>query len=205
MAVEGMSRAAIARIEGIDWNTVNRWLSKAADFAYRFNDAKTRAIELVELQADEIRTFAPEKVRPTWIFTCMEVCSRLWISTVVRRRSFPNTHALFIDTLARGIIVGVPLIATDGLRFYARVVRRLFGPACIYGQVVKTWRKDRVINVERRPVIGSWWRLQNALEDSQDSTTLNTAYIERLNLTHFDDRSRIWRAAAQGTRVALVG
>jgi len=49
--------------------------------------------------------------------------------------------------------------------------------------VVKTWRKDRVIKVERRPVVGSWRRLEKALEHSQDSSKLNTAYIERLNLT----------------------
>ena len=110
MAFEGMNRAAIARIEGVGWNTVNRWLTKAADFAYRFNDARTREIELIELQADEISTFAPGKARPTWVFTNMEVCSRLWVSTVVGRRNYRNTHALFIDTLARGIIVDVPLI-----------------------------------------------------------------------------------------------
>ena len=68
MAVEGMSRAAIARIEGVGWNTVNRWLRKAADFAYRFNDARTRGIELIELQADEIRTFVPGKAKPTWVW-----------------------------------------------------------------------------------------------------------------------------------------
>jgi IS1 family transposase len=183
MAVEGMSRAAIARIEDVGWNTINRWLSKAGDFAHRFNDARTREIELIELQADEIRPFAPGKARPTWVFISMEVCSKLWVSTVVGPRCYRNTRALFNDTIARGIIVGVPLIATDGLKFYARVVRRLFGPACIYGQVVKTWRTDRVIKVERRPVIGSWRRLETALEHSQDPDTLNTADIERLNLT----------------------
>ncbi len=79
--------------------------------------------------------------------------------------------------------MGTPLIATDGLKFYARVLRRLFGPACIYGQVVKNCRKDRVIKVERRAVIGTSRRLDEALEHSQDSAKLNTAYIERLNLT----------------------
>jgi hypothetical protein len=33
-------------------------------------------------------------------------------------------------------------------RFNERVIRKLFGVACIYAQVVKTWRKDRVIRVE---------------------------------------------------------
>ena len=40
-----------------------------------------------------------------------------------------------------------------------------------------------MIKVERRPVIGSSRRLEEALERSEDSTRPNTAYIERLNLT----------------------
>ncbi len=69
-----MSRAAIARVEGVGWNTANRWITRAAAFAQRFNDVKTKDIELIELQADEIRTFAPAKAQPTWVFTSMEVC-----------------------------------------------------------------------------------------------------------------------------------
>ena len=69
MAVEGMSRAAITRIEGVGWNTAHRWLARAAEFALRLNDAKTNEIEIIELQADEIRTFAPGKAKPTWVFT----------------------------------------------------------------------------------------------------------------------------------------
>jgi IS1 family transposase len=183
MAVDGMSRAAIARVEDVSWNTVNRWIDRAAAFAKRFNDVKTNGIELIELQADEIRTFAPSKARPTWVFTSMEVCSRFWVATVVGRRSYRNTFSLIHDTLGRGIIEKVPLIATDGFKFYARVIERLFGATCIHGQVSKTWRKDRVTKVERRPVIGTRRHLDEALERSEDSEELNTAYIERLNLT----------------------
>jgi hypothetical protein len=102
---------------------------------------------------------------------------------VVGRRSYRNTHSLINDTLARGIIVGIALTTTDGFKFYERVIGRHFGAACVYGQVVKTWRKDRVTMVERRPVIGTRRRLDQALECSEDSVRLNTAYIERLNPT----------------------
>ena len=183
LAVEGMSRAAIARVEGVGRNTIERWLNRATQYAQRLNDERTRGIELIELQADEIRTFEQRKACPTWIFTCMEVCSRFWVWTVIGRRSYRNTHTLLNDTLARGIIAGIPLIATDGFKFYAQVVGRLFGTACIYGQVIKTWRKDRVTSVDRRPMIGTSRRLEAALERSEDSVKLNTAYIERLNLT----------------------
>ena len=174
LSVEGMSRAAIARVEDIAWHTADRWLSKASALAQRFNNRHLDGVPLVELQADELRTFAPRKERPTWVFTSMEVCSRLWLSTVVGRRSYANTKALFNDTLGRGDIIGTPLIMTDGFEFYERVIRGLFGVACIYAQVVKTWRKDRVIRVERRAVIGTPRRLDKALDESEDSTRANT-------------------------------
>jgi hypothetical protein len=78
---------------------------------------------------------------------------------------------------------GYPLIATDGFDLYEKVVRRLFGIACVYGQVLKTRRNDRVIRVDRRQIIGARWRFDEALAESEDSVTLNTSFRERLHLT----------------------
>ena len=77
----------------------------------------------------------------------------------------------------------VPLVATDGFQFYKRVVRRILGPACLYGQVIKTRRNDRIIKVERRTLIGDTWRFEETLRDSEDSSKLNTSFVERLSLT----------------------
>ena len=77
----------------------------------------------------------------------------------------------------------VPLISTDGFQFYKRVVRRILGPACLYGQVIKTRRNDRIIKVERRTLIGDAWRFEETLRDSEDCSKLNTSFVERLNLT----------------------
>ncbi len=112
----------------------------------------------------------------------MEVSSRLWTSTVVGRRSYRNTKALISDTTRRARDPQLPLITSDGLEYYARVVREIYGTACIYGQVVKTWRKNGVGKVERLAVIGSARQLANALENSEDSEKLNTSFIERQNL-----------------------
>ena len=75
------------------------------------------------------------------------------------------------------------LIATDGFQSYKRVVRRILGSACLYGQVIKTRRNDRIIKVERRTLIGDAWRFEETLRDSEDSSKLNTSFVERLNLT----------------------
>lgn len=183
LSVEGLIRAAIARIEGVNWKTVDRWLCRASSAARRFNDLAIKDVELTELQADELRTFVPRKTRATWVFTSIEVCSRLWVSTVVGRRSYQNTSNLLNDTAARGHSIGIPLITTDGFKYYGRVIRTLFGVACIYAQVIKTLRKDRVVRVAVRPVIGTTRKLEIALEHSEDSERVNTSYIERLNLT----------------------
>ena len=46
---------------GIAWNTVHRWLERAANACRRFNENRIEAIEIVELQADEIRSFVVGK------------------------------------------------------------------------------------------------------------------------------------------------
>ena len=134
LSIEGVSKSAIARVKRIGWNTVDRWLERAAAYCRRFNDVTITALEIPEIQADEIRTFAGGKDDVVWIFATLDVASRLWPSTVVGRRSYRNTFALFKDTLRRMRAVCFPLIVTDGFDYYEKVVRRLFGIACVYGQ-----------------------------------------------------------------------
>jgi IS1 family transposase len=101
----------------------------------------------------------------------------------VGRRSYRNTLHLYRDISSRTNLPCVPLIATDGFAFYTKVIRRVFGPAYLYGQVIKTRRNNRIAKVVRRAVIGAAWRLEKALRYSEDSSRLNTSFIERLNLT----------------------
>ncbi len=183
LSVEGLNKSAIARVKGIGWNPVDRWLKRAADSCRRFKDHKISGFTVAELQADEIRTIVGGKHQPIWVFAVIEVWSRLWFSTVVGRRSYRNPLAILRNVSSRMNIELVPLIATDGFDFYAKVIRRVSGLACLYGQVIKTRRNDRIIKVERRAVIGAVWRLEEALRNSEDSSKLNTSFIERLNLT----------------------
>ena len=183
LSIEGLNKSAIARVEHIGWNTVDRWLEKASDYGRHFNDQRTTGFRATELQADEIRTIIQGKQQPIWVFAAIEVWSRLWTSTVVGRRSYQNTLALFRDVAERATIEDIPLITTDGFEFYERVIKQVFGPACVFGQVIKTRRNNRIVKVERRAVIGAGWRLEKRLRESEDSSTLNTSFIERLNLT----------------------
>jgi hypothetical protein len=54
---------------------------------------------------------------------------------------------------------------------------------CLYAQVIKKRRKNRVIKVERWLIIGIKPKMEQFLFESEDSSTINTSFIERLNLT----------------------
>ena len=54
LSVEGLNKSAIARVKRVAWNTVHRWLERAAAWCRRFSDRKMRRLAAGELQADEI-------------------------------------------------------------------------------------------------------------------------------------------------------
>jgi transposase-like protein/IS1 family transposase len=127
LSVEGLTKSAIARVKRIAWNTVHRWLEKAADWSRRFNDRTIRRLTAAELQADEIKTIVGGKKQQIWVFAVIEVWSRLWPSTVVGKRSYQNTLSLFRDLSSRMNFEQIPLVVTDGFGFYERVIGRVFG------------------------------------------------------------------------------
>src|SRR5262245_34562977 len=68
LSVEGVNKSAIARVKRLAWNTVHRWLEKAAAWCRRFNNRKIKGLSIGELQADEIRTIIRGKEQSIWIF-----------------------------------------------------------------------------------------------------------------------------------------
>ena len=109
----------------------------------------------------------------------------------------------------------VPLFLTDGLKDYGTALLTHFGqwvpperrqekgprpqprwmplPALLYAQVVKSYRRRRIVGVTHRVVFGTRLAIEQILASC--GWTINTAFVERLNL---DLRQRV---AAIGRRV----
>ena len=183
MCVHGIAISAMARIKRMAWGTIARWLESAATYAVRFNDRMLRGFVIHELQADEIRTFVGAKKRVIWVLTTLEVWSRLWVSTNVGRRSLQQIKNAILNTLQRGLLKHRFLFTTDGFEMYEWAAKRLLLGVCIYGQVIKKRRENRVVRVDRRLLLGTQGELEEALFHSEDSSTLNTSFVERHNLT----------------------
>jgi hypothetical protein len=71
----------------------------------------------------------------------------------------------------------------DGEGSYFRSLNRRQKWAAFSSQPSNGIPHDRIVKVQRRAVIGAAWRLEERLRDSEDSSKLNTPFVERLNLT----------------------
>ena len=80
-------------------------------------------------------------------------------------------------------IVNPFIFTTDGFEPYSWAAKNILNSICLYAQVIKKRRKNRVIKVERRLIIGTKPKMEQLLFESEDSFTINTSFIERLNLT----------------------
>jgi hypothetical protein len=75
----------------------------------------------VEPQADEFRTIIGGKEELIWVLVAIDI----WSSFGLRggKRSYRNTLDLFGDLSNRMNGERVPLISTDGFKFYERAIR----------------------------------------------------------------------------------
>jgi hypothetical protein len=122
-------------------------LERATTWCRRFNDRKIEGISVVELDVVSILAFD---------------CGR--------KTELPKHSRPLSKRSSRMILEQIPLVVTDGFGFYEKVVRRLFGPACLYGRVIKTRRNDCIVKVERRAVLGDGWRLEQSLHGGLSET-----------------------------------
>ena len=182
MSVNGIDKSSISRIKNLSWNTIERWLERASKHAHHFNHRYLKGYEITEVQADEIRTFVDSKLKVTWLFTAIEVSSRLWISMVVGKRTYQNVKMCLWQFLSKGRVSVPFLFTTDGFDMYRWFVQRYLKGVAIYGQIIKKRSKNRVLSVDRTLFSGTQDDLKQVLLESEDSHTLNTSFVERHSL-----------------------
>jgi IS1 family transposase len=139
---------------------------------------------------------------PYWVWTVMDPTSKLLVVVDVGARTLAMAQRVVhqvTHVLAPGC---VPLCLTDGLKDYATALLTHFGhwmhperrqdkgprpkprwmplPALLYAQVVKSYRRRRLVGVTHRVVFGTQLAIEQVL--AACGWTINTAFVERLNL-----------------------
>jgi len=162
--------------------------------------AVLRAFKAAEITEDD----AIERLErsPSWVWTVMDPTSKLLVVVDVGCRTLAMAQRV-VHQVAKVLAPGcVPLFLTDGLKDYGTALLTHFGcwmqperrqdkgprpkprwmplPALLYAQVVKSYRRRRLVGVKHRVVFGARLVIEQML--ARCGWTINTAFVERLNL-----------------------
>jgi IS1 family transposase len=140
---------------------------------------------------------------PRWVWVAIDPVSKLLLTLDVGDRTLAMAQRVVhqvVQVLAPGC---VPLFLSDGFKEYATALLTHYGqwmqparrqapgpgpkprwmplPQLLYAQVIKTVRRRRLVRVQHRVVFGTREAIRQGL--AVCGWQINTAFVERLNLT----------------------
>lgn len=179
--------------------TIRLWLTRAGQHAEQVQVHFFRNLTLGHLQLDELFTTLRDKAHDLWVWVAFDPATKLipalQLGPRTQHLAYVLLHAVTL-VLAPGCL---PVFTSDGLDLYFYAITAHFGQwvtdvtsgktrwqvalDLLYGQVKKSYRRRKLALVERRMRLGELSRLTDRLKSLGFSGTLNTAFVERINLT----------------------
>ena len=196
---EGLDVAAAARVFGHRPATITVWLTRAGNHSATLHERWFHQLRLPHVQLDEIRTRLRGRAHTLWLWLAVDPLTKiipvLYLGARTQAAAHATVHALY-QRLAPSCI---PVFTSDGLRVYFYALTAHFGQwvadvgrrtrqwqvaaGLVYGQVKKTYRRRKLVRVTQVMRCGTRVELSAALKQLGLSGQINTAFVERLNLT----------------------
>jgi IS1 family transposase len=189
--VEGGSIRAVARMAGVDKDTVLRLLVEIGEFCSIYQYHALRNLPCRRIEVDEIWAFCGAKAKNAtkqgqgdiWTFTALDADTKLMVSWLVGERNQSSARKLMIDLASR--LKNRVQLTTDGHPIYAMAVEDAFGwGGADYAQLVKIYGKEPETDNQRRysPAICTG-AIKTPMMGRPDSDHISTSFVERSNLT----------------------
>jgi len=198
---EGLDPSAAERVFGYRQATISTWLTRAGGHAEILHERCFRNLQIPHLQLDELRTRLRSAKQILWLWLAIDPCTKILPVLELGPRTQHMAHRL-IHSLRESLAPGcLPLFTSDGLNLYFYALTAHFGqwlqvvcrgrnvrrwqvePSLIYGQVKKRYRRRKLVKVTHVMRLGTEDALTVVLQGLGLSGRLNTAFIERVNLT----------------------
>src|SRR6266566_1974702 len=198
---EGLDLSAAERVFGYRQATITTWLSRAGEHARTLHERSFCSIHLPHLQLDELRTRLHSATQILWLWLSIDPLTKIIPVLQLGPRTQHMAH-LLIHSLRQMLAPGcLPLFTSDGLYCYFYALTAHFGhwlaesrrgrkvfhwrvaAGLIYGQVKKSYRRRKLVRVTHVMRLGTEAALKASLQRMGLSGRLNTAFIERVNLT----------------------
>jgi len=191
--VEGNSIRATARMTGVAFNTVLKFVSEAGRACSIYQDETLRNLPCKRLQCDEIWSFVGCKEKhanrtkqrkgwgDVWTWTAIDADTKLVPCWYVGNRDVAAAWH-FMHNL-KGRLANRVQMTTDGHLAYVSAVDRAFGPEIDYAQLVKLYGPaPEGQNTRYSPPVCVGTRT-SLMTGAPDAAHVSTSFVERQNLT----------------------
>jgi transposase-like protein len=200
---EGCPLPAAARAFDLDIRTVEDWAQKGGQHAQAVHQQLVWGErDLGQVQADEF--YVKLLQGKAWVGMAMAVSSRLWLGCSVGTKRNKQLIYWLLWQVFQIAAYGSLLLVTDGFSAYGSVAPLVFSRKVVTGQAGRpqrvTWANLQLVQVVKsysqagkrfvchgahhiKLIWGTFGGLKQALNKSQTTTLVNTAYIERMNAT----------------------
>jgi len=198
---EGLDPSAAERVFGFRQTTITTWLCRAGEHAHTLHERFFCHLHLPHLQLDELRTRLRRARQVLWPWLAIDPCTKILPVLQLGPRTQNMAHTV-IHSLRHILAPGcIPFFTSDGLNLYFYALTAHFGhwlkvarrgrkilrwqvaEGLIYGQVKKSYHRRKLVRVTHVMRLGTEDALKAALQGLGFSGRLNTAFIERVNLS----------------------
>jgi IS1 family transposase len=196
---EGLDISAAVRVFGHCHPTITAWVTRAGEHSALLHDRWFQNLHLPHLQLDELRTRLRSRAQALWLWVALDPLTKVIPGLHLGARTQDAAHTVVHDLRQRLDPTCTPVFTSDGLNLYfyaltahfgqwvddgARRVRRWqVAVDLLYGQVKKMYRRRKIVRIDYVMRCGTRMALRLALQRVELSGTLNTAFVERVNLT----------------------
>lgn len=199
LAMKGMSVADISEVMGHSPTTITRWVERDGQHSERLHEQRFKGLTIVHIQVDELVSRVRRWAKRAWVWTAQDAQSKAWLAWHVGGRAQADAHRLVHRVKAVLASGCVPVFTSDGLRQYFYALTAHFGqwveqagkrkpvwqvlPSLLYGQFRKVKVGRKLKQVYTKMLCGERSVLRTVLQSIGLSGGIQTAYVERLNLT----------------------
>jgi IS1 family transposase len=196
---EGLDISAAVRVFGHRHATITRWLTRAGAHSTTLHDRVFRNLHLPHLQLDELRTRLRNRAHVLWLWAVVDPLTKIIPVLHLGARTQDAAHTVIHDLYGRLASGCLPVFTSDGLNHYFYALTAHYGQwvtgvgrrarqwqvaaGLLYGQVKKSYRRRKLVRVTQVIRCGTHAALKTALQTLGLSGRLNTAFVERVNLT----------------------
>lgn len=196
---EGVDLSVMVRYTGKADATLARWLDRMGAHSAGFHDIFFRGLVLSLVQLDELHARVRDEQKARWLWLVIDPVSKALPALHLGGRKAEDAYAVVHDLKDCLHPDCVPAMTTDGLRSYFYAITAHFGhwfrpprarkdqwqvdDNLHYGQLIKRKERRKLTFTITRMVWGKRSILKAILQEHGFPNNIQTAFIERVNLT----------------------